>query len=391
MSRRRPEYGFRAMPSPAASPALVMGDLDVVRPLVAGGVRCSVFTTPRDPARASRLVDEKLPWIDHRAEPERVVALVEAFAERQPAPPVLFAQTDPDLLILSRHRERLSRTCRLLLPPAERVEELVDKARFRRLAERLGLPVPRSAAIAPGERLDAAGVSPPLIVKPLTWSPRWRAVVPMGKALQVDDRAELEAVSERVRAAGIAVLAQEVVPGPESRIESYHAYVDASGKLVGEFAGRKIRTWPVRFGDSCAVEITDAADVLALGRGIVERLELVGLVKLDFKRAPDGTLWLLEVNPRANLWHHPGAAAGVNLPLLMWADLAGAPRPPVRRARPGVRWCQPMRDARSALASGIPPHRWLAFVRRCETRSEVAWDDPLPGLARVLAAIRARL
>src|SRR5215470_19812901 len=47
---------------------------------------------------------------------------------------------------------------------------------------------------------------------------------------------------------------------------------------------------------------------------LVDALEwLTGVAKPDFKRAPDGRLLLLEINPRFNLWHHLGAVAGVNL------------------------------------------------------------------------------
>ena len=55
-----------------------------------------------------------------------------------------------------------------------------------------------------------------------------------------------------------------------------------------------------------------------LGRTLVQRLGLRGVAKFDFKRAADGRLFLLEVNPRFNLWHHPGALAGVNLPALVF-------------------------------------------------------------------------
>jgi hypothetical protein len=49
--------------------------------------------------------------------------------------------------------------------------------------------------------------------------------------------------------------------------------------------------------------------------------------KLDFKRAPDGALRILEFNPRFNLWHYPGALGGGSLPALVHAlgRLAGAP------------------------------------------------------------------
>src|SRR5262249_51070201 len=72
-------------------------------------------------------------------------------------------------------------------------------------------------------------------------------------------------------ALGLELLAQEFVHGSEARIESYHCYVDPQGRMAGEFTGRKIRTYPVRFGHTTALEITDATDVRTRGRDIVER------------------------------------------------------------------------------------------------------------------------
>jgi D-aspartate ligase len=138
----------------------------------------------------------------------------------------------------------------------------------------------------------------------------------------------------RVVEAGGDMVVQEAVTGPEARIESYHAYVNVEGELVAEFTGRKIRTRPRCYGHSTAVEITPAADVADLGREVLGRLELRGVAKVDFKRAPDRSLYLLEVNPRFNLWHHPGARAGVNLPALVYADLTGRARPARRPVRP---------------------------------------------------------
>lgn len=181
-------------------------------------------------------------------------------------------------------------------------------------------------------------------------------------------------------AAGIALLAQELIPGPERLVESYHAYVDGTGAIAGEFTGRKIRTLPAAFGFSTAVEITDAPDVRRVGREALERLGLTGVAKADFKRAPDGALWLLEINPRFNLWHYPAAIAGVNLPVLAHADLTGAPRPTVRRPRPGVTWCQPLKDLRAARSERVPLARWLRFLAACDARSTLALDDPMPFL-----------
>jgi D-aspartate ligase len=86
----------------------------------------------------------------------------------------------------------------------------------------------------------------------------------------------------------------------------------------------------------------------------------------------------LEINPRFNLWHHAGAVAGVNIPALVYADLAGIPRPPVARARAGVRWCRMWKDLPAARADGMPLAAWLHWALASEAKSTLSWDDPIP-------------
>src|SRR5215831_6788909 len=95
-------------------------------------------------------------------------------ASAQPERPVLFYEEDAQLLLVSRYRERLAQAFRFVVADAALVEDLVDKARFQDLAERLHLPVP------PARRFEPAGAKPadlglrfPLIIKPLTRLERW--------------------------------------------------------------------------------------------------------------------------------------------------------------------------------------------------------------------------
>jgi predicted ATP-grasp superfamily ATP-dependent carboligase len=154
--------------------------------------------------------------------------------------------------------------------------------------------------------------------------------------------------------------------------------VDERGHIVGEFTGKKIRTLPAAYGDSTALETSDAPDVRALGRTLLKRMKFRGVAKLDFKRGPDGRLHLLELNPRFNLWHHLGAVAGVNLPALVYGDLVGWPRPIVAQAQSGFQWCKPWKDAAAARAAGFSLVSWMPWALRCEAKSGVAWDDPIP-------------
>ena len=122
---------------------------------------------------------------------------------------------------------------------------------------------------------------------------------------------------------------------------------------------------------------------------MTRRLGLRGVAKFDFKRDAAGGLHLLEVNARFNLWHHAGARAGVNLPALVYADLAGLPRPEPRAARAGVRWIYHGHDARAARRQGVSLRRWLRWAAGAEAKSIVARDDPLPMVMGAVARLGA--
>jgi D-aspartate ligase len=371
--------------SARAALACVMGDMDLLRPLALAGVPCAVVSRPGVPSLYSRYARSRLVWDDYSGDSERLLDALVGFGAAQTEPPVLYYEEDAQALFVSRHRERLAKGFRFVAAEPNLVEDLLDKARFQALAERSGLPVP------PGRRVDPAAIEPahlglrfPLVVKPLTRLDRWNEAFGLSKALYAENADALRALWPQLRALGLELVAQEFIRGSEARIESYHCYVDRQGSIAGEFTGRKIRTYPLRFGHTTALEITDAADVRGLGRDIVERLSLSGVAKLDFKRDMQGNLQLLEINPRFTLWHHPGALAGVNIPALVYADLTGSSRPSPARLKAGLRWCRPWKDFPAAREQGVPLSAWTRATLGCEATSTLSFDDPLPFLRATL-------
>ena len=363
----------------AQQQAFVLGDADLIRPLRKAGIPVVAALTPNDPTRLSRFVQPVVEPMDRWTEQEAYVARLVAWAERQAEVPVLFYQTDGDLVMVSRHREPLARSFRFVLPKAALVEALVDKGRFADLAVRLDLPVPRSRRFRPGEEHGSEGLAFPLIIKPASHQ-HFTLLALHGKAVRVADAEQLRQICQPLTGSGVELVAQELIAGDESSMESYHSYVDEAGSLVGEFAGRKIRTYPREFGHTSALEITDTADVLELGREVMRKLDLRGVAKVDFKRASDGALHLLEVNPRFNLWHSAGAEAGVNLPAAVYADLTGSARPALRPARAGVTWWAPQRDWWAVNAGDSRRSDWWKMLVGSSVRSGLDWDDLRPTL-----------
>lgn len=392
-------------------PAAVMGDLNLVRCLGRAGVPVTLLTPEvPNPASLSRYCRRVVPTPNPEDSLEDAAAALMAVPWQEDERPCLFYQGDHDLLTASRHRDQLAERYTFLLPPPDLVEDLVDKARFLELAGRLRLPVPRSRIVEPGpgaaRDIEAWGVFP-CIAKPAVRTHWFRSAL-VGtqgpqKAVRIQDRAALRALAPALETHHTPLIVQECVEGGEERVVSFHAYVRPGGEVVAAFTGRKIRTLPPTFGVSCYVEITDDERVHRLGREILDRLEFYGVLKMDFKEdARTGRLYLLEINPRFNLWHYPAAVAGANLPALVYRDLCGLDWPLSTRVQPGVRWLALHRDLhafpayrrRGALTVGS----WLASLcHRC-VYDAFAWDDPAPAITacwtqslKLIRRVRERL
>lgn len=371
---------------------VLLGDLDVAYPLRQAGIAVTVVQQPSEPTRFSRA---RIDWIPRPGDPDDLVATLITVARRSPGPVVLLVQSDRDLQLVSRERARLEGHLAIVLSAPEVVEVLLDKERFQLAARDRDLPVPPGCAVATdGDGDEARDLRGPLLVKPTRRREGAEADGFAGsKAGVVADHAELRELLTRLRPIYDRVLVQELVAGPEANVESYHVYVDAAGVTRGAFTGRKLRTTPAAFGYSTALVTTDAADVAALGRRVVQAFDVRGFAKIDVKRDASGRLWLFEVNARCTLWHRLGAAAGCNLPALAVDEAAGLPAPPVPLgASAGVAWCRQPRDLLVARAEGVGLTRYLAWLARCEAVAGLRLSDPWPFVrGSLLPAARPRV
>ena len=397
----------------ASPPALLLGGLDLLRPLGYARIPAIVATSdPHDPALDSRYCRGRclLPPLEQR---EAAIAALLAAGERlrretgRRVP--LFYGTDEHLGLIDDARETLERSFLLLLNPPEVSRALLDKERFGALARSLGLPVPRALAWDELARTPGA-----VLLKPRTKAGaqphdvHLQLLLGEGKARVFASGAEAAAHPLAARLRG-KLSFQEYVPGDDRQLWSFHGFGDARGELLAGFVGRKLRTSPPQTGLSTCLALAHDAEVAALGREVAARLALRGPFKIDFKRdAASGSLRLLEVNARFNLWHHLGAANGLNLPRIAYDYLVHGARP-AGEARYGTRWrwvCPRMdwRAWREHAAPGGPgAAAWLGSLLAgpfvCDTLS---LTDPLPWLRlrarraparlrRELAALGARL
>jgi D-aspartate ligase len=382
--------------------ACLLGDISMVRALGKSGFRVAVATAnPFTKSTRSRYCKDVVEIPGWQKSPEDTLTALINWAKKHDAMPVLFYQEDLDVLWLSRFRDRIRQYFRIVLPDRELVEDLVDKSRFYPRAAECGIPIPETQIISDSgliKKLCSERTKFPCIIKPIIREVAWHRNVREGnqKALHIADRKELEEALEKLLDSLDSLIVQDAILGGEENILSYHAYVNEHSKIVMEFTGAKIRTHPRQYGSSTYLEIADDPEVSDLGRSVVEKLGFTGVLKVDFKRdEQSGKLFVLEVNPRFNLWHHIGMLAGRSIPEAVYRDCVGIKNVGSTPAfRNGTRWIRPRKDLRAfgeyKLHGQISAAQWLYQVLTADINEGFQFSDPGPTVYDILEIMRGR-
>ena len=373
-------------------PVILLGGLNVVRALGLAGIPVIIASSDRrTPSMASRYckgVLELPPLAERDAVIETLVRASARYGARLP----LFYDNDDRLALVQDCRAALAPHFALLLNESSLGDALLEKSRFQGLAERTGLPVPRRL-----EWAEIAAEAGPVLVKPRTrtaWdhsSVRLQLFGGAGKARVFANGREARA-DPLVAQLADKLQFQEYVPGGDDAIWSFHGFAAPGGEVLASFVGRKIRTYPALTGDSSYLRLARDERLAALGRDIAARLGLAGIFKMDFKRRPDGSFALFEINTRFNLWHYLGAVNGVNLPEVAYQFLTRGKRPEESTARTRYRWLCLREDWRAHKEGQIGLPGWLASIAYMPKVYDVfAWSDPLPFVRYWTGRIRSAL
>jgi D-aspartate ligase len=370
--------------------ALVLGAdyraLGVARSLGRRGVPVAMVCEPGEPlARASRYVRRRYRW--PAREPERRVAFLVDLAVRHGlAGWAVIPSSDEAAALVARHHARLAAHLRPTVPPWSVLRWAYDKRLTHELARCAGVPGPRTFSVG-HDGACPERVPLPAVVKPAV-KPELNALT-AAKAWPAATRSELEArLAEATALADPETLmVQELVPGGGDQQFSYAALCE-DGRPLLELTARRTRQYPADFGRaSTFVETVDRPELVPPSRRLLRELGWTGLIEVEYKRdVRDGTLKLLDLNPRVWGWHTLGGRAGMDFTWALWRHVCGRSVDGAA-ARPGVGWLRLSTDtptaARELLARRLPVREYARSLRPPRERAIFAWDDPLPGLAEL--------
>jgi D-aspartate ligase len=367
-----------------------LNGLGVVRALARGKVPTILVTDePHDPVNTTRFATVRtVRVLAGRSFVDDMIRLGDELGHRF----VLFLTQDKTVETADEFRDALLPHVLLSLPSRDCVETLMNKQVFQGFAERSGLPVPKTRLLSAGaSEADCAGLTFPCILKPAMKNAAYFAQ--FKKAYVVQNPAETLEIFGKMHEIGLDAVLQEWIVGDEDSIHFYLGYFGADSEPVAGFSGRKILSWPPKYGGTaCCIPAPEAeADIAPIARRVFKATGYRGMGSVEFKKDQrSGQFFIVEPTiGRTNFQSELATLNGVNLPLTQYCVEAGLALPPTVTPAAPLGWYDPGTIA-NLKARGFDTSPMTTY-RLKKLSGYFRWNDPMPGVANAFEGPRERL
>ncbi|MGD8506733.1 MAG: hypothetical protein PVF15_08745 [Candidatus Bathyarchaeota archaeon] len=375
------------------NPAVVIGGgvngLGVIRNLGRSGVDVYCVVENKNEAVYSRYCKEY--FIFPRAErgSQELMTFLNRFKRRLSSEAVLFPTSDISILNVSSLIDEIDSYLAPVSNP-EVIETLVKKRKF--YDSLIKKEVPHPLTLFPDlENLKeiVKKVSYPVFVKPSMSQTFFKKFGKKGFVAKSEK--ELNQHIKLMEKYQIDVMVQEIVSGPPTNHYFIDGYLDKNSRPLALFARRRLRMWPLSFGNSTACVSVPIPEVVNMKEAIMEYLASIGfrgIFSAEFKRDPrDGVGKLLEVNARSWWYNSFPSACGVNIILTAYLEAIGKDVKSVQKYETGINLIYFTEDLKWLLATfvqGKPSFReWLSSIIGKKDWVVLAKDDPNPFIMNI--------
>ncbi len=182
-----------------------------------------------------------------------------------------------------------------------------------------------------------------------------------------------------------SLIAQEVIPGPDTYSWVCSSAFNCRQELLGCAIKQKLRMYPVHYGVSCFAVSRRNSDLVDIVQDIGRKLKCVGQTHLEFRWDDRDRLYkYIEINPR--IPGNVGFDEDSGIPTA-WSSYQVALDPTYSEKHlelvEGVHFLDWEQDLYSQLHSGTPKlvilKTLVSHLFRNTKGPYFAWDDPMPG------------
>ena len=328
-------------------------------------------------AGSSRFCRKQLSYASPQNHPHGFLSSMRHIVEQE-MPEVVLPVTEVTTLLLAEARENAWADFAFPFPPYATVDAAAQKEKVINLAQKLGVPIPRTCVVHSQHALMGLvhSLSPedyPVVLKPsrsrvLLQGHSWRST----SVRYAQDRSELHRISAEIFVEEFPLLIQERIHGPGVGV--FLCFRD--GRAVAAFSHRRIREKPPSGGVSVYREsIPVNAELKSHAEKLLKGLGWQGVAMVEFKQdLHAGDHKLMEINGR--FWGSLQLAidAGVDFPLLALNVALGEPCSPVTSYRTGVRTRWLWGEVDALLTRLFKPDRLLHLPPGHAGRIQSVWE-----------------
>jgi len=272
----------------------------------------------RPPAFDSRYCDESVsapdPTTDFAGYEDALLSL----ARREDVATILPFR-EPDIYALARNRSAFADHVGTPWPTLSTLQQVQDRVKLFAAADRAGVATPRTRTFDEWDDWDAECiVKPRYTFRAPEYADRFETPETQWSSTQYVEPGERPDREETVAEMGHVPLVQDYVPTGDEY--GFFAQYD-HGTPVATFQHRQRRGWKYAGGPSAYRESVDIPALERAGRALLDELDWHGVAMVEFLRDPrTGEFKLMEINPR--FWSSLPftVQAGVDFPLLYWAQ-----------------------------------------------------------------------
>lgn len=315
---------------------------------------------------------------------------------------VLFPSGDLNVSLISEEREALAPYFHLSLPPKEVMRLFLNKKAFYKFAMDNGFPLPRTYFTEGRDNINdiISEIAYPCLIKPFQPTAAWRKTFDT-RLFLADSPGMLKSLFECIYPVHQDLIIQEYMPGDDGQLYWGVMYLDAEGKPLAVWTGRKLRQYPRGFGTATLAESIREPWIAETAVAVLQAMGHRGYGVVEFKKdRRDGRYKITEpTGGRTWFPHSLVTRSGINLPLIWYKDVLGQPVEVQTAFTEGIKWIHEERDLKTVSLYFLPekkltPWTWLKSYRGKRVYAYAAWDDPKPflsSMARIAEASYKRL
>lgn len=256
---------------------------------------------------------------DPQAFVDFMVDKVAELKPEDPDEPYVLMPVHRETWLVAEHRERFESNIRVPLTSHDNMARTHDKGKLANLAEFLDIRTPPTRQF---QRIDDVYRAVPDLAFPVFLKVREGA---SGVGVKRCDTPEALTASFRQFVEGYGLepdafpLVQQAVPGEDHCV----TVLFDRGRCVACMTYRNVRQFPRETGASALRETVSLPEAEQAAVKLLSHLEWHGIAEVDFRVAPDGTCYLIEVNPRFFGGLSQAVASNVDYPWLLYRIACG--------------------------------------------------------------------